>query len=263
MAETRNHLMGIAQLKARARDLAGGLEPEVSIVVNILYPTKILTCAVAAFQTEFPNTPLRISVEGLGAVIDLVQEGRCAFGIGGPLPMFPLDFSTEHLLVVDYRTVAARHHPLASYREPIPASILSEHVQLVLSDRSSRTEGEDFGVLSPKTWRLYDLGAKHAFLLAGLGWGGMPFDLVEADHARGDLVTLVPEEIGAASRPIPMFAFYRQDAPPGPAGRWLLERLKRPSGLSLSDNSGEPSRSSNKADGAHAGVTGAGSQRRA
>ncbi len=30
------------------------------------------------------------------------------------------------------------------------------------------------GVMSSKTWRLADLFAKHAFLLNGLGWGGMP-----------------------------------------------------------------------------------------
>jgi hypothetical protein len=41
------------------------------------------------------------------------------------------------------------------------------------------TAGREFGVFSPRTWRLADLGAKHAFLLAGLGWGGMPWDRVE------------------------------------------------------------------------------------
>ena len=32
----------------------------------------------------------------------------------------------------------------------------------------------DYGVFSPKTWRLADLGAKHAMLKAGLGWGSLP-----------------------------------------------------------------------------------------
>ena len=52
--------------------------------------------------------------------------------------------------------------------------------------------------MSPKTWRLSDLGAKHAFLRAALGWGGMPHHLVEADLATGTLVPLKLAEFGRA-----------------------------------------------------------------
>jgi hypothetical protein len=31
-------------------------------------------------------------------------------------------------------------------------------------------------VVGTKSWRLADLGAKHALLLAGVGWGNMPAD---------------------------------------------------------------------------------------
>ena len=50
------------QFKARARGLSGGLEPELSVVINVLFPTPVLTQAVAGFQMRFPDTPLRISV---------------------------------------------------------------------------------------------------------------------------------------------------------------------------------------------------------
>jgi soluble lytic murein transglycosylase-like protein len=43
----------------------------------------------------------------------------------------------------------------------------------VLTDRSELTAGREFGVMSGSVWRLADLFAKHAFLLQGLGWGGM------------------------------------------------------------------------------------------
>jgi hypothetical protein len=51
----------------------------------------------------------------------------------------------------------------------VSVSTIAKHVQLVLSDRTVLSEGRDFGVLSPLIWRLGDLGAKHAFLKAGLG----------------------------------------------------------------------------------------------
>jgi DNA-binding transcriptional LysR family regulator len=100
-------------------------------------------------------------------------------------------------------------------------------VQLVLTDRTSLSEGREFGVLSPSTWRLGDLFAKHAFLLEGLGWGGMPLHAVQEDIAGGRLVVLDIEDAPGEGLVLPMSAVYPVSAPPGPAGRWLIERLKR------------------------------------
>jgi DNA-binding transcriptional LysR family regulator len=225
LADARAVAASVDLFKARARGLACGLEPELSVVVDVMFPTRVLTCAVAAFQTEFPNTPLRISVEGLGAVIEPVLEGRCDFGIRGSLPINPPELSSEHLLGIRYQMVASPSHPLAAHPDPIPTRLLAQHVQLVLSDRSRMTDGQDLGVLSQRTWRLSDLGAKHAFLLAGLGWGGMPLHVVEADLTGGALVPLVLEDLDVSAR-MAMSATYRTDSPPGPAGRWLIDRLK-------------------------------------
>lgn len=210
--------------KARARGLAGGLEPEVSVVVDVMCPTVVLTSAVADFQVEFPNTPLRISVENLGAVIEPVLDRRCAFGIRGPVPIAPPELSSERLLFIRFQPVASPSHPLAAQRRPIRTEELAPHVQLVLSDRSRLSEGRDLGVLSPRTWRLSDLGAKHAFLRAGLGWGNMPLHVVEEDLASGTLVRLTIEAMDLPEK-MPISAIYRTDSPPGPAGRWLIDRM--------------------------------------
>jgi DNA-binding transcriptional LysR family regulator len=227
LADARAIVGTIDQFKARARSLAGGLEPELTVIVNAMFPAVELTSAVRAFHAEFPDTPLRIAVEGMGAVIEPVLERQCSFGIRGSFLTDHAELTAEYLLAFRYLTVASAEHPLAKYRAPLPVNALKQHVQLVLSDRSSLTEGKDLGVISPKTWRLSDLGAKHAFLRAGLGWGGMPLHLVEADLADGSLVQLTLAE-SAAPATFPMSAIYRTDNPPGPAGRWLIERLKQP-----------------------------------
>ncbi len=96
-------------------------------------------------------------------------------------------------------------------------------MQLVLTDRSDLTQGQDFGVLSPETWRLADLGAKHALLRAGLGWGSMPEPSVREDIEAGRLVLLDIEALPEVT--YNLFAIHRTDTPPGPAARWFLARL--------------------------------------
>ena len=226
LPEARVVAGGMDLFKAQARGLAGGLEPELSVVIDVMFPIKALTCAVVDFQAEFPSTPLRLYVEALGAVIALVTEGRAAIGVVGSLPLIPAHFTRERLLAITMHNVAAPGHPLAAFKGPIPTRVLAEHTQLVLTDRSELSKGRDFNVLSQKTWRLADLGAKHAFLLAGLGWGGMPFEAIEADMAAGRLVELEIEDSPSAQAVMPLSAVYPTDAPPGPAGRWLIDRLK-------------------------------------
>jgi DNA-binding transcriptional LysR family regulator len=226
LTEARVVAGGMDRFKARAKSLTGGLEPELSVVVDVMFPIKTLTCAVVQFQAEFPVTPLRLYVEALGAVAQTVLDGRCAFGVMGTLPIAAPEFTRELLLTVDMIRVAAPHHPLAAHTGPIPEAVLAEHVQLVLTDRSELTAGRDFGVMSHRTWRLADLGAKHAFLRAGLGWGGMPLDAVAEDLASGALVRLQIEAPQAQMLVMPMSAVYLTESPPGPAGRWLLDHLK-------------------------------------
>ncbi len=123
--------------------------------------------------------------------------------------------------------VAAREHPLALIGGVIPKTELAKHVQLVLTDRSELTVGREFGVMSPLTWRLGDLFAKHAFLLKELGWGGMPLHTVKQDLLEGRLVKLSIEDLPEDSLILPMSAVYLTAKPPGPAGRWLIERLRQ------------------------------------
>jgi hypothetical protein len=101
--------------------------------------------------------------------------------------------------------------PLRLYAETLGALMqalldgpgeLAKHIQLVLTDRSTPSKGQDLGVLSPRSWRLADIGAKHAFLRA----------------------------------------VYRTDAPPGIAARSFLDRLKQGPGIATKSVRGGKSR---------------------
>lgn len=226
LAHARTVAGDVDRLKAHAKHLAGGLEPELSIAVDVMFPMATLTGAVTAFHAVFPLTPLRLYAETLGAVMQAILDGRSTVGLSGELAAVPSIFSQESLLKVPCIHVTSPQHPLASYGRPIPASELAKHIQLVLTDRSTLSKGNDLGVFSPRTWRLADLGAKHAFLRAGLGWGGMPAELVETDLVRGALVKIIVED-APKGFVVAMSAVYRTEAPPGIAARWFIDRLKQ------------------------------------
>jgi DNA-binding transcriptional LysR family regulator len=227
LADARGVVAGVDTMKSRAKGIASGLEPELSAVVDVFFPIEAITEAAKEFRVQFPGTPLRLYVEALSGAFQPVLDGRASLGVVAWLPTVPSGLVSEALAGITLTMVAAREHPLAAFTGMIPKSELAKHVQLVLTDRSSLSVGREFGVMSPSTWRLADLFAKHAFLLNGLGWGGMPLHTVRPDIASGRLVVLSIEEVPPGGLILPMSAVYPAADPPGPAGRWLIEKLKR------------------------------------
>jgi len=226
LADARSIVSGVATMKARARLMASGLETELSVVIDVFFPTAVLSATAKAFASRFPLTPLRLFVEGMGAGYQPVIEGRCGLGVLSTIPVAFPTLVSERLGEVPLVAVASPSHPLAQLTHRIPRHEMAKHLQLVLTDRSDLMSGRDFGVVAPSTWRLADLSTKYAFLKDGIGWGGMPLHMVEKDIASGSLVVLNADDVPPGGYMLTMSAYHRTSDPPGPAGRWLIDHLK-------------------------------------
>jgi DNA-binding transcriptional LysR family regulator len=222
LADARTIAAGIDGLRARVKGLLDGLEAQVDLAVDVMLPSERLGQVLRAFAVKWPTVQLRLHVEALGAVTALVCDGTASIGVSGPLA---LEAEGLHAVAAGSTLmvpVASPDHPLAQAGAIAPGEA-GDHIQLVLSDRSSLTEGRDFAVISRKTWRLADLSAKHALLREAIGWGNMPLPMVAADLASGALVRLdLPDHSGGRYG---LSAIWRRDSPPGPAASWLRDQF--------------------------------------
>lgn len=211
--------------KARAQSLQEGLEPELAVAVDVMYPMHHLTKAAGYCQDNFVHTPLRLYVEALGGVAQLVVDGSCGLGIIGSLPLVPESLIAEPLGRIQFVTVVNPAHELAAISGLITDEEVARHVQLILTDKTSLSSGQNYAVLSPLIWRLADLGSKRTFLKAGFGWGHMPLHIVEKDIAAGELVCIQLQSIPVTEMFMNIHLVYRKDEPPGPAGRAFASQL--------------------------------------
>ncbi|MES2071093.1 MAG: LysR family transcriptional regulator [Pseudomonadota bacterium] len=224
LAELRKVAMGVDDLLAKARGLLTGLEPEVVLVVDVMFPTAWLVELLQDFQKTFPTVALRLHVEALGAVAQHVLDGSASIGVSGPIEVKAGQLERHSFAGVRLVPVAAPGHPLSQHAGELTQALARNYEQLVLTDRSRLTEGRDFGVVGVRTLRLTDLNAKYALLLAGLGWGSMPENIVRDDIAAGRLTALKSSDWSHA-----IYSFQtlcRSDIPPGPAARWMLQRFR-------------------------------------
>jgi DNA-binding transcriptional LysR family regulator len=211
-------------LRAKVRGLMAGLESGVALAVDVMMPTSRLVDAMQAFEQEFPTVTLRLHVEALGAVTQLVDSGVARVGISGPPHLYMPGIEHIEIGGVELIPVAAPSHPLAASDTNAPGEARN-HVQLVLADRSTLTEDRDFSVIGVRSWRLADLGSKHALLLAGIGWGGMPEPMVRDDLAAGRLKRLdIPEWCCGF---YDLHAIHRTDTPTRPAASWMIQRFSQ------------------------------------
>ena len=223
LSEARTIANGMGSLRAKVKGLIEGLESEVLLALDVMLPAWRVVDALKAFRETYPTVTLRLHVEALGAVTQMVLNRAATIGISGPLDMEIDGIERIGVGFVELVPVAAPSHPLAlAGRNPPGAG--REHVQLVLTDRSTLTQGWEFAVIGTRTWRLADLGSKHMLLREGIGWGNMPLPMIQEDLDAGRLVRLdMPDCKGGPYR---LQAVHRPDSPPGPAASFLISRFE-------------------------------------
>jgi DNA-binding transcriptional LysR family regulator len=179
LADARAVLLKVDTM--RARGLGEGLELRLAIALDPQFPLGLAAAALKNLHDAYPSVSVWTWTAPLGAAIVALREGRCTLAITAadiPDPRIEL----ESLLFVPRAAVAAATHPLATRSRsgvPVTAAEMADHLQIVVPDPSPLTEGRDFGVLSPGTWRVGDNATKHALILAGVGCGSLPIWLVE------------------------------------------------------------------------------------
>lgn len=215
-----------ALFRDHARSLARGLEPELSIGIDPMFPMPLAVEALRAFCDHFPDVPVRVHMRSLGAGAQLVVDGTCAIGVI-PYPIIEMtELEAMPVLSVELIPVAAPSHQLAAHEGRIAAARLHDHTQLVLTDASKATEGRDLGVLSSKAWRIADLGAKKSLLVAGMGWGNMPAHMVRDELAEGSLVRLDTEGFDPVRNSVWLGVATSPNHILGPAGSWMVDHLQ-------------------------------------
>jgi DNA-binding transcriptional LysR family regulator len=226
LADARLAIARVETLRARARNLASGVEPEIAVAVTVLCPMEPVLQTLSLFREAYPRVGVELFVEEIGGSAVLVHERICAIGVSGTpsLRMVPAgELVTIPLGEVEVAAVAAPDHPLARAGYPLSEPDLAEHRQLVPTSRARQPYPN---TLVREVWRIADLNLRRDRILRGIGWGTVPLHLVQNDIAAGRLVRLDIATRADELMRVGLFAIHRLDTPPGPAGLRFIEVLQ-------------------------------------
>jgi DNA-binding transcriptional LysR family regulator len=225
LVQARQVLALTETLQAQAASIASGLEPELVIAVDSLFPSAPLVASLHALQRQFPDLPVTLFTEPILASERRLRLGLADLALCALRPGDTADLVAQPLIWIEMIPVAGSTHPLARETGPISRETLERHVQLVLTDPAAGLDSPSFGVVSPRVWRFVELGRRLDFLKAGFGWCNMPAHMVHPLIESGELARLDLAEPTLGPMSIPIRAIHRRRHPPGPAGRWFLDHL--------------------------------------
>lgn len=229
LADARAILLKVGALKARARGMGKGVELGLSVAVDPLVAPTVMAELLAKVYAAYPTVAIRLVPAPLGAALGAVRDGTCDLAVTTG-SFGHAEVEREMLPVgVPFVAVVGSRHPLAALcqsRVPLSTVELADHVQVVVEDPTEITFGQDFGVMSPSTWRVGDLATKHALILAGIGWGRLPLWMVERDLDERRLVRVATGEFGPEAQSLlEVFLLRRNDQALGPATALLRKLL--------------------------------------
>jgi DNA-binding transcriptional LysR family regulator len=224
VGDARALIVGARALRARAQSIVEGVEPELTLAVDAMFPIPLLMESLKELRVNFPLLPATVFTEALGGSEQRLREGAARLAIYPTWPDRLGDLNAEFMTRIRMTPVVAPDHPLAALPQPLPREALEPHVQLVLTDRTPLTQNLSGGIVSRHIWRFADLSTRLEFLLAGFGWCNMPAHMV-ADHiAAGRLKNL--EIANQDETALPVYVVHERGRGPGRAGRWLIADLR-------------------------------------
>ena len=226
LGEARSVLARAERLRARARGIAAGVEGALSLAVSAVVPLPAVTDMLRGLAEAHPTIGLHLDIDEIGGAALLVKGGSCDLGIVGAPSLAaigPGELEQIGIGSVDVVAVAAPSHPLAGIDGEVTDAALADHRQLVPSSRAGLRYAN---ALVHDTWDVTDLPARYAMIRAGLGWGTVPAWLSRDDLRTGRIKVLALRSRGAEAMRVPLYVIHRATEPPGPAGQWVLRRLR-------------------------------------
>lgn len=221
LRRARAVLAEAGDIEAAARTLAAGVEAEIGIAVDTVFPNQIILPAFEHFMNDFPHTRIELYETVISGISDQLSRNQVHLGI---TPQVPQGWLGDHLLDLDFICVAHPDHPLHHLGRPVTERDLRQHRQLVVRESGSRREANRTWLRSEQRLTVTTMGTQIQALCQGLGFAWSPRLKISRELESG---LLKPLPLAHGSRRIAgLYLVFADRAGAGPATLALAERIK-------------------------------------
>ena len=198
-----------ADIERVAHTLATGVEPEVCIAVDTIFPNQILLPAFGEFGKAFPDTRIELVETVISGVAEMLVGGQVQVAI---TPVVPQGWLGDRLIELEMVCVAHPEHPLHGLNRQVNERDLSQHRQLVVRESGERRTHRAGWLSSEQRLTVSTMSTRIQALCQGLGFAWCPLlkikreleqdmlkplPLVHGGRRFANLYLVLADEVGA------------------------------------------------------------------
>ena len=225
LRRARQLIESAAALEDVAGRLAEGLETEVVLAVDQVFPSDALARALDEFSEAHPYVRVQLHETVLKGGIEMLYDGSVDLVISG---LSAQGFLGEPLVTVRFVAVAHPGHALHRLGRSLDLRDLVQHRQLVVRDSALRKSMDAGWLKAEQRWTVSHLETSIDMVERGLGFAWLPETRIRDALAAGRLKPLALSAGGV--REIPVQLIHRDRDRAGPATRAMAEALLRTEG---------------------------------
>lgn len=219
----RRVLEEVEGLRDAAWGYREGLESEITLAVDVLFPPRQLAAILQALQAAYPPVTVIVHAGMVEFAAQAVRDGTADVAISGPLGL-GADLDHAAFDEVEQVAVVAPGHPLAEVDGPVSDRELAQHVHLILGQPAPNPHLTE-GFRSARRWYLRDALHRLVLIEAGLGWARLPRHQVQLSLDDGRLVAFAARAHEDQQRKVPIHVAVRREDRLGPVAKWLWDHL--------------------------------------
>ena len=204
-----------------AQTLAAGWESEISLAVEIIFPTWLLLQCFARFALERPAIRIELYETVLSGTDEALSQRRVELAIGSVVPP---GFVGDALMPVRFVAAAHPDHPLHALRRELTARDLRRYRQLVVRDSGSARSRNAPWLGAEQRWTFSNKATSIRAALSGLGFAWFPEDTIRSELDQGLLKPLRLRE--GAEQWAQLYLIYADRDQTGPGAARLAEIIR-------------------------------------
>jgi DNA-binding transcriptional LysR family regulator len=210
------------RLEGLAASLTEGWEPEIRVVVDVVFPNALLLQVLSAFMRIAPQTRIQLKEVVLSGAEEALQAQEADVVIGTRVPSTHLG---DHLLDIQFVAVSHPDHALHRLGRALDSEDLRRELQVVLRDSGTVKPRDEGWLGAAQRWTVTSLQTSASMVAAGLGFAWLPKHLIADQLAAGTLLPLPLAEGG--TRQVSLYLLFGKPGRPGRGATELAEVIRQ------------------------------------